>query len=178
MSIGILFVFLLNIAASTMGVLNTILISKKIMKPVYAVMFVDAIVFTTGLKMVSNGDSFYFILAFAAGKVIGAFCANQIEDKLALGVLEVNVFAKAEKAFQMADALREMGYGVTTIKGYGPEGTKRFSLDVTIKRKELDLLKEILEKFGYDDATMTIKEIKKVTGKIKTTCKQVEPKIS
>lgn len=170
---GVLAVFFLNIAASTMGVLNTILISKKIMKPVYFVMFIDAIVFTTGIKLVSNGDSFYFILAFAAGKVIGAFLANKIEDKLALGLLEVTVFAKPDKAFLIADALREMGYGVTTMKGYGQDGNIRFSVEVTIKRKEYDLLKSILEKYGYNDAAMVIKEIKKVSGKIKTTRKEV-----
>jgi len=168
MLVGIISVFLLNIAASTMGVLNTLLISKKIMKPVYFIMFIDAIVFTTGIKMVSNGDSFYFVLAFAAGKVIGAFCANKIEDKLALGVLEVSVFANGTKAKKMADSLRTIGYSVTTMKGYGLNGKPRFTVNITIQRKELKLLKEILHKYKDRDVTMVIKEIKGVTGKIKT----------
>jgi uncharacterized protein YebE (UPF0316 family) len=172
MLLGVLSVLVLNIISSTTGVLNTILISKRIMKPVYIVMFFDAIVFTTGIRLVSNGKSFYFILAYACGKVIGAFVANKIEEKLALGILEVSVYAKPEKAFVLADGLREMGYGVTTVKGYGAEAVPRFTIDITIKRKELNLLKAILIKHGYNEATMVVKEIRNVSGKIKTTHKE------
>lgn len=167
--LGALTVFLLNIAASTMGVTNTLLISKKIMKPVYFIMFIDSIVFTTGMKMVSNSKSFIFMIAFALGKVLGAYCASKIEDKIALGILEVSVYAKEEDFSKIADTLREMGYGVTTMKGYGLNGVPRFSIDVTIQRKELKLLKGILHKFDYSEATMVIREVKSVEGKIKTT---------
>lgn len=169
MILSLLIVFLLNIVASTMKVLNTIFISKKIMKPVYVIMFVDAILFTVGLKMVTNGESFLFILAFAFGKITGVYIANILEDKIAIGTLEVSFYANGEKAIEIADTLRHLGYGVTTLKGYGINGTPRYLLDITIERKELPLLKNIFKKFGYDNATMVIREIKGFSGKIKTT---------
>lgn len=167
MFLGVLTVFLLNVAASTMGVLNTLLISKKVMKPVYIIMFVDAIVFTTGLKMVSNGDSFLFVIAYACGKVMGAYFANKIEDKIALGISEIVIFEKGEKALYLADILREKGYSVTTTKGYGLNGNPRFSVSVTLQRKEMKTLKETLDTYGYDEATMIVRDVKGVSGKIK-----------
>lgn len=165
--ITILIVFALNVVASTMGVMNTILISKKIMKPVYIIMFVDAIVFTTGLKMVSNGDSFWFIIAYALGKVTGAFCANKIEEKLALGYSEIVIFEKGDKAINIADCLRAQGYDVTTTKGYGINGSPRFCISINVSRKELKDLKFELNKIGYSDATMITRDVKNVSGKIK-----------
>lgn len=169
MIIDLLIIFALNIVASAMKVLNTMFISKKIMKPVYITMFIDACVFTYAMKMVTEGDALWSVLAFAFGKVYGAHVANLVEDKMAIGVLEVSLYANGEKAITLADTLREMGYGVTTVKGYGLNGQPRFTLDITLERKELPLLKNVLHKFGYDDATMVIRELKGVSGKIKTT---------
>lgn len=168
MMLELLFVFILNVFGSTMKVLNTILISKKIMKPVYIIMFLDAIVFMLGIKLVTEGESFTLILAFAFGKVIGAYFANILEDRLALGILEVAIYSSVVEAKQLADILREMGYGVTTVKGYGFNGKPRFEVNVTIQRKELKLLKNVLKQVGYEEAVMIIRELKSVSGKIKT----------
>lgn len=138
------------------------------MKPVYITMFIDACVFTYAMKMVTEGDGIWSVLAFAFGKVYGAHIATVVEDKIAIGILEVSLYASGQKALTLADTLREMGYGVTTIKGYGLNGQPRFTLDITLERKEFPLLKKILHKFDYDDATMVVRELKSVSGKIKT----------
>ena len=40
-------------------------------------------------------------------------------------------------------------------------------MNITIARKEMDFLVELLKKYGYDKATMIVKEVKSVNGKVK-----------
>lgn len=159
-------VFLANVISNSLSTLKTLFISKKIMKPVYLIVFLDAIIFISGFKIVTQENSVWFVLAFALGKVIGVYIADLIENKIALGTLEVVIYAKKEKAIKIADTLRNMGYTVTTHVGYGLQGNKRFCVAILIDRKEYFVLKDILKKFGYTEATMFVREIKHFSGKI------------
>lgn len=161
-----LIVFLLNLISNCLGTLKTIFISKQLGKITYWLVAVDSLLFAVVLKAISSGDSFVTIAAFVAGKVFGAMLADYIEGKLALGLLEVTVFAKEEKAITIADSLRDMGYSVTTFKGYGMEGKERFTINITIARKEMSLLKEILSKYNLNTPNMVIKEVKSIQGNI------------
>jgi len=163
---NILFVFLLNTIGETMKIMQTIFISKKIMKPVYFMIFIDSIIFTTGMKLVTQGNNFEFIIAYALGKVIGAAIGSKIEEKIALGLIEVTIFAKKEKAKFIADRIRELGFSVTTHKGYGMNGNERFTIVIHMKRKDMSIIESILSEYGYNDATMVIKDLKAVSGKI------------
>jgi uncharacterized protein YebE (UPF0316 family) len=165
--VGILTIFFLNVFASGMKVMNTMFISRKIMKPVYLILFVDAIIFTYAIKVVTQGGSFYFIFAFALGRVVGAFIADKIENKMAIGILEVTVFTSEEKGVIIADTLRSLGYWVSSMVSFGVQGKKRITLDITVQRKELALVKEIFAKYGYTEASMVIRELKTISGKLK-----------
>lgn len=159
-------VFLLNVVSNTLGTLKTLFLSKKIMKPAYVVTFVDSIVFAYGFKMVATEDSFWLIIAFSLGKVVGAYIADILDNKLAFGLIEVTLYAKANRAHRLADSLRDLGYSVTTVKGYGFKGHERYEVNLMIKRKELTFIREFLGKNGVEDATLVIREISSVAGKI------------
>jgi len=164
-------IFSLNFISNSLKTLKTILISKKIIKPAYIVVFLEAIILALGFKMIAQSEGVAFLLAFALGKAAGVWFGNFLENLMALGVLEVTVFAKKEKAKRIADALRDMGYSVTTHKGYGYAGLERFAINITIRRRELPLLKDILKKYGYVEATMVIRELESFSGKICVTNK-------
>lgn len=165
MLITLIIVFCLNVISNTLGTLKTIFIAKKIMKPAYLVIFVDSIVFAYGFKMIATENSFWLIIAFSAGKVVGAYIADVIDSKMAFGLLEVTIYAKKEKALEMADALRNIGFSVTTVKGYGMHGHDRFEVNIALKRKEFELIHEFLKKYGYTNTTMLVREISSFTGK-------------
>ncbi|QUH21895.1 DUF5698 domain-containing protein [Alkaliphilus sp. B6464] len=168
MVLNLMLVFILNILSNTIGTMKTIFISKNLNKEVYIITFIDAIMFMSIFKSISQENSFLFIIAFALGKTIGSMLGNYIESKLALGILGVTVYAKQGKAVLIADTLRGLGYSVTNFEGYGMNGSKRYAINIVIARKEFKLLKEILEKYDYTEANMIISEIKKTTGKINT----------
>lgn len=161
----LLTVFILNVLSSTLGSLKTIFIAKKVMKPAYIVIMVDSIIFAYAFKMVATEDSFWIIISYSFGKVVGAYLADIIDNKLAFGLCEVSIYATKEKATFMADELRELGFSVTTIKGYGYHGRERFEVNIALKRKELNVVKDFLTLQGYDNASWIVKEISSYSGK-------------
>jgi uncharacterized protein YebE (UPF0316 family) len=168
--------FLLNAMYTSLHTLKTIMISRKILKPAYLIVFLEAIITALGFQLISQNRQILLLLAFSFGRVAGVWLGHFIEDIMGIGVVEVSVFAKKEKAKKIADSLRDMGYSVTTHKGYGYGGAERFSINITIIRKELPLLKELLKRYGYEEATMVVREVEAVSGKICVTNKSKEKK--
>lgn len=165
MVLTLLIVFILNVLSSTLGSLKTIFIAKKVMKPAYIVIMIDSIIFAYAFKMVATEDSFWIIISYSFGKVVGAYLADYIDDKLAFGLSEVSIYATREKAMFLADSLRDLGFSVTTIKGYGYHGRERFEVNIALKRKELGIVKNFLISQGYDNASWIIKDISSYSGK-------------
>lgn len=158
---------LINAVSNTVGTLKTIFSTKRFVKPLYVVTFIDAIIFATIMKQIASGNGLYFILAFAIGKVIGVYFADKLETKMALGILEIDFYLNnKQKMIDIADSLREMGYSVNTSVIYGNKGLKRYRIEVTMLRKEVPVLHAVLRKHDYENPTLSVKEVSKVQGKI------------
>lgn len=164
--IGSLIIFFINLLSNSIGTLKTIFIAKRF-KQVYFVTFIDAVVFIVTMKLSLSNNTIYSFIAYGLGKTVGAWLANVIEEKIALGIYEVNIYANKGLAIEIADELRSIGYSVTNIKGFGMHGNERFVMEVTIERKELNNILKVLDKYDYSDATMTIKELEKIGGKLR-----------
>ncbi len=148
-----------------MGNLKTVFLSRQITKPVYIATFIDAIIFTYAITLVANSPSVAFIISYAAGKLLGVYTGELIDKKLALGVVEVTINKHLEDGIELADRLREIGYSVTTVKGYGIHGKPRLMLQVIIPRKHLNKLNEYLDEspnYAIRDVTRTYGKIGKV----------------
>ncbi|MDN5332026.1 MAG: hypothetical protein PWP45_1251 [Tepidanaerobacteraceae bacterium] len=171
-----IFAFFLNVMYTSVHTLKTIMISRKILKPAYFIVFLEAIITALGFQLIAQNKQILLLLAFSLGRVAGVWLGHMIENAMGIGVVEVTVFAKKEKAKKIADNLRDMGYSVTTHKGYGYAGAERFSINITIIRRELPLLKELLKRYGYEEATMVVREVEAVSGKISVTNKIREKK--
>lgn len=169
--ISLLELIVITALSNAIGTLKTIFVSKKYLKPVYITTFLDAIVFGTIMKKITSGEEFYLIIAFAIGKVLGAWLGDFLDNKLALGILEIDIYLNHfEKMKDIADELRDLGYSTETSVSFGYKGKKRYKINVTMLRKEIPILREILAKYEYPDPTMRIKEISNINGKISISC--------
>lgn len=99
-------------------------------------------------------------VAYGVAYVLGVYLGVLLEDKLAIGLSEVEVIAEFETAKQITNMLRGLGYGVTTFECIGLEGNK-LSLKVKIKRKDIKPTIKLLQE--YKDLFVTITDIKKVS---------------
>ena len=160
----IVLVFVLNALSTCLGTLKTIFLSKQIIKPVYITVFLDALLFAYAFKLIAGSSGFYYILAFALGRISGVFIGNFLDNRIAMGTVEVTVHKGFNNGIKLADELRSYGYSVTTEKGYGLEGKDRLVLNIILERKELAKLQEILSAYGK--LNMIIKNISLTYGKI------------
>jgi uncharacterized protein YebE (UPF0316 family) len=160
----LLIIFTLYTITTCLGNLKSVFLSQQAIKPVYLTTFLDAVIFTYAFKLIVGSTGYGFVLAFALGRIFGVFLADKLEKKLAIGLLEVNVYKHPEPGKILADKLRHVGYSVTTTIGYGFEGKHRLILTVILPRKQFSELKDIVEQDGT--ANMSVKTITKTYGKV------------
>lgn len=140
------------------------------MNPVYFLVFLDAMIFATVVSKVTSSQGISYTVAYALGRTLGVFIGNKIEDRLALGILEVDLFVEnKEKMIEIAESLRSEGYTVNNFIARGNNGDRGYKLEVVIKRKEFKVLEDILNECGIISPTLKIKNLNKVLGEITTT---------
>ena len=174
MTLNIMFalvgLFLVTAFTNILATLKTILMSKKSMNPVYLLVFTDAMIFATIVSKVTSSDGIQFTIAYALGRTVGVFIGGKIEERLGLGILEVDLFLNDKnKVRSIAKRLRETGYTVNSFLAHGNNEEKRYQIEVVIKRKEFKVFEDILAEFNVVNPTLKVKTLSKVDGKITTT---------
>jgi uncharacterized protein YebE (UPF0316 family) len=99
-------------------------------------------------------------VAFGLAFVVGIYLGIVIEDKLALGLAQIEAIAGFDEAKQIAKKLRENGYGVTTFDCEGLDG-KKLSLNVKVRRKDVPATIELLKE--YNHLFVTVTDIRKLS---------------
>ncbi len=169
--------FFITALTNILATIKSILLAKNIMNPVYFLVFIDAIIFATVLGKVASSEGIHFVIAYALGRTLGVFVGGKVEGRLALGILEVDIFLNnKEKMIELAEKLREEGYTVNNFLASGNNGDRRYKVEVVIKRKEFNVLESIMDECDVKDPTLKIKNLHKVEGKITATrIKTVNP---
>ena len=99
-------------------------------------------------------------VVYGLAYAIGIYAGIAIEDKLALGLAQVEVIAEPKEAKQITDKLRGLGYGVTTFCCEGLEGEK-LSIVLKVHRKDIPLTIKLLKE--YEHLFVTITDIRKLS---------------
>ena len=168
--IALIGLFLVTAFTNILATLKTILMSKKIMNPVYLLVFADAMIFATTISKITSGDGIQYTIAYALGRTAGTYIGGIIEERMALGILEVDLFLNDKsKVYEISKKLRETGYTVNNFIVGGNNEEKRYQIEVVIKRNEFKILESIIEEFGVVNPTLKIKTLNKINGKITTT---------
>ena len=149
------------------------------MNPVYCLVYVDAMIFATVVTKVTSSEGIHFTVAYALGRTLGVFVGNKIEERLALGILEVDILLENKAMMiKIAENLRSEGYTVNNFLARGNNGDRGYKVEVVIKRNEFKVLEGILNECGVSNPTLKIKNLSKVNGGINTTrVKVVEPAV-
>lgn len=142
-----LFIFLGKLIEVTLAVLRNQLIIKGHRVPGA---IVAALEYTFWLCITASAISGFsnnpvkivvLVLAFALGQVLG----SMLEEKLALGYCIMwGVFTDQETAYEAADKVRALGQAVTILQAEGIEGAIRPTLAMTIERKSLPKIRQLL----------------------------------
>lgn len=93
-------------------------------------------------------DSWWHILAYAAGFGTGTLVGITIERTLAYGLSTVRIVSQ-HGGVEIAESLRERGYGVTEMLGHGRDGNVEIVSSV-VQRQDLEGVMAIVDQFDRD----------------------------
>ena len=124
--------------------------------------FVQALVwiFAVG-NAVKHLDSPLHILGYAGGYATGTFVGITIERMLAYGLAQLRIVS-AHGGVEIAESLRERGYGVTEQSGFGREGNVEI-VHVVVQRAHMAEVMAIVDRFD-PQAFVTAEEPKILRG--------------
>ena len=99
-------------------------------------------------------------VAFGLAFVIGIYLGIMVEDKLALGLAQIECIAGFDEAKVITSKLRDLGFGVTTFDCEGLDGRK-LSINLKVHRKDIPKAMKVLKE--HDQLFVTVTDIRKLS---------------
>ncbi|MGH7477697.1 MAG: DUF2179 domain-containing protein [Longimicrobiales bacterium] len=119
---GPLVIFCLRIVDVSLSTTRVLLTMRNVRAavPFIAVVEVSVWILAVGAA-IRNLNSVWHIVGYAGGFATGNLVGMWIESKLALGLATIRIISQ-HGGVELAEALRERGFGVTEFAGHGREG--------------------------------------------------------
>jgi uncharacterized protein YebE (UPF0316 family) len=165
-----LLIFFARICDQSIGTLRIIFVSKgqKNIAPILG--FFEVLIWIVAIsKIMQNLDNYVNFIAYAAGFATGNLIGMIIEEKLAIGIQMIRVFAN-ERGQELVHSLNSNGYGATFVEAHGAR-EKVHLIYTIIHRNELGKVTELINEFN-PGAFYTIEEVKTSNEGIFTLRKQ------
>lgn len=107
-------------------------------------------------------DNIWNGVAYGVGFAAGVYIGSILEEKLAFGLLLVQTITSDAKAIEIANALREKGFGVTTVDAKGKVDKRKILIIYANRRGSEEIIKMILD---IDPSAMTVtNDVAKLSG--------------
>ena len=159
-------IFLARICDVSIGTMRIIFVSKGKRKIAPILGFFEVLIWITAIsKIMENLDHYINFVAYAAGFASGNFVGMIIEEKLAIGILMIRVFAQ-ENGDELAQSLNTQGFGATVVEAHGARQNIQLIYSI-VKRNELANVLDIIIRFN-PQAFYTIEDVKTVNEGIFT----------
>lgn len=141
---GPLLIFSLRICDVSLALLRTLLAVRNVKIAVPVIGFFEVLIwiFAVGAA-INNLNSIWHLLGYAGGFAMGNVVGMWIEGKLAFGLAIVRVISK-HGGVEVAEALREKGFGVTEFAGHGRDGTVEI-LDSVVRRRHIPEVLKVVD---------------------------------
>jgi uncharacterized protein YebE (UPF0316 family) len=149
----IFFLRIVDVSLHTMRMLM-IMRGRTRIAPMIGVVEVLVWIFAVG-NAIRHLDSTWHLVGYAGGFATGTWVGLKIEEKLALGAATVRIFSR-HAGVELAEALRERGFGVTEFAGQGREGMVEMVYAV-MRRRDLPYVFEQVRVWD-PDAFVTVEE--------------------
>ena len=135
-----LLIFVLRVTDVSMGTVRTIMLMRGMRKWAALLGFVEVTIWVVAISQVlTNLDSVWTILGYSGGFASGTLLGMLLEDKLALGNVNVHVIS-VSKGAEIAQNLRQAGYGVTDFQAHGRSGPVSLISIVVPRKQSTDVL--------------------------------------
>lgn len=155
-----LLIFLARICDVSIGTLRIIFVSKGKRNIAPILGFFEVLIWITAIsKIMQNLDNYVNYVAYAAGFATGNFVGMIIEEKLAMGIQMIRVFAH-ERGSELVQTLNVNGYGATVVEAHGAR-EKVHLIYTIVQRNELEKVLDVIHNFN-PKSFYTIEDVKTV----------------
>lgn len=141
---GPLLIFSLRICDVSLALLRTLLAVRNVKVAVPIIGFFEVLIwiFAVGAA-INNLNSVWHLLGYAGGFAMGNVVGMWIEGKLAFGLAIIRVISK-HGGVEVAEALRDEGFGVTEFTGQGRDGNVEI-LDTVVRRRHIPAVLKVVD---------------------------------
>lgn len=140
-AINVFLIFVLRVLNYAIGTLRLVSITRGMKAAAAGLAAIEALVFAVVIAGVVNDlSNLPNLIAYCLGASAGSWAGMELEARLVRSYTIVNIFA-SQKGFEITEALREAGYGVTTTLSQGKDGDVVTLRSVVDKREVKALIK-------------------------------------
>ncbi len=141
---GALLIMLMRMTDVTIGTFRTILVVQGKRYHAAIAGFFEVLIWIFAMRfIVQHMDAIVNLFAYAAGFGIGNLLGITIEEKVAIGFVQVNIISRFSPD-KIAMALRRSKYGVTLLPAEGGSGGTAVLVAI-IRRRDLKNVRKIVE---------------------------------
>lgn len=157
-------IFLAKILEVSLMTVRTVLITRGERLYGSIIGFVEVIIwlYVVSVVLVGINDDPIRMVVYAFGFAFGNYLGSLLEEKLALGILTINVIASEENGEKIAAILREQNVGVTGIASEGINEMKKMLL-IHVKRKRKNEIIKLIESTNIN-CVISISDTRTVYG--------------
>jgi len=163
-------IFLARICDQSIGTMRIIFVSKGKRNIAPFLGFFEVLIWIVAIsKIMQNLDNYVNYIAYAAGFATGNLVGMIIEEKLAMGIQMIRVFAN-EKGIELVQLLNSNGYGATSVEAHGARDKVHLVYTI-VQRNELGKVIDLINTFN-PKSFYTIEDVKAANEGIFTPQKQ------
>lgn len=146
---GALMIFVLRLIQVALGTVRTILVVRGMRKWAALAGFVEVSIYVVAIsKVLSDMSSIWNLIGYSGGFSVGTLVGMWIEDRIALGDTLVTAISLT-KGVELADKVRQEGYGATHLTAEGQSGPVH-QVEIVAPRKQV---RELMRLINEVDAT-------------------------
>jgi uncharacterized protein YebE (UPF0316 family) len=136
-------IFCLRVGDMSLDTLRVLFVVRGKRGTAWVLGFFQSLLFVIAITSVlSHLDNPLNVLGYASGFATGNVLGMFIEERLAVGHIQLTIFS-TNRGAAICDALRIAGFGVTEIPGRGKNGTVSVIL-TNVFRKDVDRLETVI----------------------------------
>jgi len=144
-----LLIFFLRILGNAITTMRLVFLNRDQSLTVAVLGFFESLTFAVALGfVVTNLDSLLNLLMYCLGYAVGSHVGFWLERRLTLKYVVLNIISR-EGHEDVANAIREAGFGATTIMGHGAEG-QVYVVESVVERHNLNKCMVAIQKADPD----------------------------
>ncbi|MEA1886401.1 MAG: DUF2179 domain-containing protein [Bacteroidota bacterium] len=159
-----LLIFVARIADVSLGTIRIIFVARGMRNIAPVIGFFEILIWLLAISRIFKDlDNWVAYLAYAGGFAAGNYIGMLLEERLAIGHEMIRVITKTE-AGELVMALKDSGFGVTSIKATGVEGEVGV-VYIIVKRSMVKPVLKIINDYN-PRALYTIEGVKLVNREV------------